>query len=69
MKKKLGIGILALIMISGALAFANNSFGTKSKGVCPDRPGCICSDNTKQSCSVKTPTCDKTSCPDGPGCN
>lgn len=68
MKKKLGIGILALIMISGALAFANNSF-TKSKDVCPDRPGCICSDDSKQSSSVKTTTCDKTSCPDEPGCN
>ena len=51
MKKKIGLGIVALSMIAGAFVFANS--GTKKADICPDRPGCICSKATTEKSVAK----------------
>jgi hypothetical protein len=77
MKKKIGLGIVAALLVMSAAVFAGNT-GKKSDNTCPDRPGCICSKpKTEQTATVvkapivtnaTTATAKKETCPNRPGC-
>ena len=77
MKKKLGLGLVAALLVTSAAVFAGNT-GKKSDNTCPDRPGCICSKpKTEQTVTVAkvpasanatTATAKKETCPNRPGC-
>lgn len=41
MKKKIGLGIIATMLVAGAFVFAGNA-SQQDSSICPDRPGCIC---------------------------
>lgn len=68
MKKKISLGVFTILLIGSAVVFANNNMSNKSGDFCPNRPDCICSENTKQVSQLQANDCDKTSCPDQPGC-
>lgn len=70
MKKKIGIGIVAVFMIASAFVFANNGTTKQADNICPDRPDCICSKQTTTQVVAKpTATTEKKdNCPNTPNC-
>lgn len=64
MKKKISIGIIATLMIAGAVVFAQSNTSTS----CPDKPGCICSKEANVQGQKKQVVHEKTNCPNTPGC-
>lgn len=69
MKKKIGLGLVAILLVASAVVFANSNTTIKTANTCPDRPGCICSKNATALTAKPTALTDKKeSCPDFPGC-
>ncbi len=69
MKKKIGLSIIAVLMIAGAVVFANSNTTKQATNICPDRPGCICSEQTTEQVAKPQVTADnKDICPNKPGC-
>lgn len=68
MKKKISLGIFTILLIGSAVVFANSGKSNNSNVFCPNRPDCVCPENTKQVSQVQNTDCDKTSCPNQPGC-
>lgn len=69
MKKKIGLSILAVLMIAGAVVFANSNSTKHNANNCPDRPGCICSKQTTAQVAKPVATTEKKDvCPNKPGC-
>ena len=69
MKKKIGLGIAAILMIAGAVVFANSNSTNKADNSCPDRPGCICSKHINEQVAKPVATTEKKdNCPNKPGC-
>ena len=70
MKKKIGFSIVAILMIAGAVVFANSNSTKKADNICPDRPGCICSKQTTTQVVAKpiATTEKKDNCPNTPNC-
>ncbi len=69
MKKKIGLGIIAMLMITGAFVFANCNT-KKVDNNCPDKLGCISSKQTTKPVVAK-PTATigtKDNCPNTPNC-
>lgn len=69
MKKKISLTIVAILMVAGAIVFANNGTTNKTENSCPDRPGCICSEQTTTQVVAKPTATDmKDNCPNTPNC-
>ena len=63
MNKKISLGIVAILMITGAVVYA------KSNTNCPDRPGCICPKEANVKIVKKQAVAkEKENCPNRPGC-
>ncbi len=69
MKKKIGLSIVAVLMIAGAVVFASGNMTKKADSTCPDRPGCICSKQaTEQVAKPQATTEKRDKCPNTPNC-
>ena len=68
MKKKIGLGIVATMLVAGAFVFANNATHKDSSN-CPNRPGCICPKaKTEQTAQATVSTDKKEVCDNDPNC-
>lgn len=65
MNKKLSAGIITILMIVGVVVFAQSN---TSANCCPDKPGCICSDEANVQGQKIQIVNQKTNCPDMPSC-
>ena len=63
MKKKIGLGIIATMLVAGAVVFANNA-SQKESSICPDRPGCICPKAETEQIAQQNATDTKDACDD-----
>ena len=75
MKKKIGLGIIASMLVAGAFVFANNAT-QKDSSTCPNRPGCVCpkakteqtAQATEQKAQSTVSTDKKEGCDNDPNC-
>lgn len=70
MKKKIGLGIVGMLMTVCAVVFANNVTTKTADNNCPNKPGCICSEQTITQVVAKpaATTEKKNICPSTPDC-
>lgn len=65
MNKKISIGIVAILMIAGAVVYGNSNTNTN----CPNKPGCICSKEANVQIVKKQGIAkEKGNCPNTPSC-
>ena len=67
MKKKIGLGIIATMLVAGAFVFANNA-AQKDSSNCPDHPGCICPKAKTEQTVQSSATDNKEVCSNDPAC-
>ena len=67
MKKKIGLGIMATMLVAGAFVFANSAT-QKDSSNCPNHPGCVCPKAKTEQTVQKKATDKKEACSNDPKC-
>lgn len=65
MKKKIGLGIIATMLVAGAFVFANNA-SQQDSSIC--YPGCVCPKATTELVAQQTSTDNTDVCDSDPNC-
>jgi len=64
MNKKISLGIVAILMVAGAVVYAQSNTTN-----CPDTPGCVCSKEANVKVAKKQAVVEKkANCPNTPNC-